>query len=68
MHNNQGYHSLDASPENPTQKQERLGYMNAVPGANRFIDARILRVLIAIVCGEIEEDEVYRSLAEIWRT
>jgi len=68
MHNNQGYHSLDAYPENPTQKYQRLRYMNAAPGAAGPFDAggRIFRVLIAIAFWKIEKHKVYHSLAKVW--
>ena len=65
MHNNQGYHSLDARPENPTKKCERLGREDAAPCATSFMDAEIFRVLIAIACWELE-GEIYQSLAKVW--
>jgi len=65
MHSKQGYHSLDDRPENPTQKHERLWREDAAPGATSFVGDEVFRLLTTITCWELEEDEVYQSLAKV---
>lgn len=49
MHNNQGYHSLEGRPENPTPKHERLGREDTAPAAISSMGAEIFRLLTTII-------------------
>lgn len=59
MHNKQGYHNLDDSPNHPTQKHERLGYVNA---AHPIIDVSNTLKMSSIFLDALSFAEILRLL------